>query len=77
MISALLAAGGSLDYGAIFLDLALILIIAKAAAEVSERVGVPAVIGEIVAGIMIGPSLLGLVEPSDAIRVLAEVGVII
>ena len=77
MISALLAAGGSLDWGAIFLDLALILIIAKAAAEVSERIGVPAVIGEIVAGIMIGPSLLGLVEPSDAIRVLAELGVII
>jgi Kef-type K+ transport system membrane component KefB len=77
VISALLAAGGSLDFGAIFLDLALILIIAKAAAEVSERVGIPAVIGEIVAGIMIGPSLLGLVEPSDAIRVLAEVGVII
>jgi Kef-type K+ transport system membrane component KefB/predicted amino acid-binding ACT domain protein len=77
VISALLASGGSLDFGAIFLDLALILIIAKAAAEVSERVGIPAVIGEIVAGIMIGPSLLGLVEPSDAIRVLAEVGVII
>lgn len=77
MISALIAAGGSLDYGAIFLDLALILVIAKAAAEVSERVRVPAVIGEIVAGIVIGPSLLGLVEPSDAIRVLAEVGVII
>jgi Kef-type K+ transport system membrane component KefB len=53
------------------------LIIAKAAAELSERIGIPAVIGEIVAGIMIGPSLLGLVEPGDAIRVLAEVGVII
>ena len=77
MISALLASGGSLDYGAIFLDLALILVIAKAAAELSERFRIPAVIGEIVAGIMIGPSLLGLVEPSDAIRVLAEVGVII
>ena len=77
MISALIATGGSLDFGAIFLDLALILIIAKAAAELSERVRVPAVIGEIVAGIVIGPSLLGLVEPSDAIRVLAEVGVII
>lgn len=77
VISAVLAAGGALDWGSIFLDLTLILIIAKAAAEVSERIGIPAVIGEIVAGIMIGPSLLGLVEPSDAIRVLAEVGVII
>lgn len=77
MTSALIAAGGTLDFGAIFLNLALILIIAKAAAEIAERVRVPAVIGEIVAGIVIGPSLLGWVEPTDAIRVLAEVGVII
>ena len=77
MTSALIASGGSLDFGAIFLNLALILIIAKAAAEVAERFGVPAVIGEIAAGIVIGPSLLGWVEPTDAIRVLAEVGVII
>lgn len=77
MTSALIASGGSLDFGAIFLNLALILIIAKAAAELAERLGVPAVIGEITAGIVIGPSLLGWVEPTDAIRVLAEVGVII
>lgn len=77
MISSLFAAGGSLDYGVIFRDLALVLIVAKIAAELFERVRIPAVLGEILAGIVIGPSMLGLIEPSDALRVLAEVGVIV
>ena len=43
------------------LDILIVLVAAKLAAEVSERVEVPAVVGEIVAGLIIGPSLLGLV----------------
>jgi Kef-type K+ transport system membrane component KefB len=77
MISSLLAAGGALDFGQIFTSLALVLVLAKLAAELCERIGIPAVLGEITAGIIIGPSVLGIVEPSDALRVLAEVGVII
>ena len=77
MISSLLAAGGALDFGQIFTSLALVLILAKLAAELCERIRIPAVLGEITAGIIIGPSMLGIVEPSDALRVLAEVGVII
>jgi Kef-type K+ transport system membrane component KefB/glycine cleavage system regulatory protein len=38
---------------------------------------VPAVIGEIVAGIMIGPSVLGLVDTGDMLFFLAEIGVIL
>jgi Kef-type K+ transport system membrane component KefB len=45
-------------------------------AEVFERLKQPAVVGEILAGIIIGPSLLGWVAPSDLLSVLAEVGVI-
>ncbi|MFM9082466.1 MAG: cation:proton antiporter, partial [Actinomycetota bacterium] len=74
MLSAILAAGGALDWGAIFLDIALVLVVAKLAAEVAERIGIPAVIGEITAGIILGPSVFGLVETTDALRVLAEVG---
>ena len=59
------------------LDILVILVAAKVAAEVSERVGLPAVVGEIVAGILIGPSLLGLVGNSDVLSVLAELGVIL
>jgi Kef-type K+ transport system membrane component KefB len=75
--SALLATGGTIDFGSIFTDLAMILIVAKIAAELCERIRVPAVLGEILAGIIIGPSMLGFIDPSDAIRMLAEVGLII
>ena len=77
MISTIFAASAGLDYGQIFTSLALVLVVAKIAAELCERVKIPAVLGEIVAGILIGPSALGLVEPSDALKILAEVGVIV
>ena len=77
MISSVLASAGAIDYGRVFADLAIILIVAKVASELFERIHVPAVLGEIVAGIVIGPSMLGLIDPSDAMRILAEIGVII
>lgn len=49
---------------------------AKLLAEVFERLKQPAVVGEILAGILIGPDLLRLVEPSEITGVLAEIGVI-
>ena len=49
---------------------------AKIMAEVFERLKQPAVVGEILAGIVIGPSLLGWVAPSELITILAEIGVI-
>lgn len=73
----LLAASPGLDWGTILISLAIILVAGKAAAELCERVGIPAVLGEILVGIAIGPSLLGFVEMSDAIAVLAELGVIV
>ena len=78
MISALFASSaGGVDFGQIFTTLAIVLIVAKLAAEICERIGIPAVLGEIIAGIIIGPSALGLVEPSTALIILAEVGVIV
>jgi Kef-type K+ transport system membrane component KefB len=73
----LLAASPGLDWGTILISLAIILVAGKAAAELCERVGIPAVLGEILVGIAIGPSLLGFIEMSDAIAVLAELGVIV
>ena len=67
----------TLNIGRILLDLTIILIVAKVAAEVSDRIHVPAVIGEIVAGILIGPSVLGLVNTGDMLFFLAELGVIL
>jgi Kef-type K+ transport system membrane component KefB/predicted amino acid-binding ACT domain protein len=71
----LATAGGGV--GAALLDLLVLLAVAKLAAEVAERVRVPPVLGEIVAGMAIGPSALGLVDGSDVLRVLAELGVIL
>jgi Kef-type K+ transport system membrane component KefB len=49
---------------------------AKLAAEIFERLKQPAVAGEILAGVIIGPSALGLVAPSELTGALSEIGVI-
>ncbi|HUR18603.1 MAG TPA: cation:proton antiporter [Acidimicrobiales bacterium] len=61
----------------VLLDILVVLVAAKLAAELAERVGLPAVVGEILAGLAIGPSMLGLVSPSDVLRTLGELGVIL
>jgi len=57
-------------------DILIIILAAKLGGELAERLRVPSVIGEIVAGLVVGPSLLGIVEPNELLTVLAEVGVI-
>ena len=66
----------SVDHSNVILSLFLILAAAKIMAEVFERLRQPAVVGEILAGIVIGPSVLGWVHPSELITILAEFGVI-
>jgi Kef-type K+ transport system membrane component KefB len=48
---------------------------AKLLAEICERVGQPGIVGEIFAGILIGPSVLGWVHPDQTLSALAELGV--
>lgn len=44
----------------------------------AQRIGQPAVLGELIAGIILGPSLLGMLDPTDSvIRAFAELGVLI
>ena len=64
------------DHSSIILSLFVMLVAAKVMAEIFERLKQPAVVGEILAGVIIGPSLLGWVTPSDLISILAEIGVI-
>lgn len=49
---------------------------AKVAAEIFERLKQPAVAGEILAGVIIGPSVLQWVQPGELTNALAEIGVI-
>jgi Kef-type K+ transport system membrane component KefB len=58
------------------LDLFLILLAAKLGDELFKRLGQPTLIGEILAGVVLGPSILGLVEPTEVIEVFAELGVV-
>lgn len=52
------------------------LVSAKLMAELFERLRQPAVAGEILAGVIIGPSLFALASPSEITSLLAEIGVI-
>lgn len=61
----------------LLLSLFLILAAAKLLAEVFERFGQPAVVGEILAGVLIGPSVLGWVQPNDITHTLSEIGVML
>ena len=58
-------------------DLAIILIAAKFFGLVARKIKAPMVVGEIIAGLILGPCLLNLVEPSDALSTFAEIGVIL
>ena len=60
----------------IILTLFIMLAAAKIAAELFGRLHQPAVIGEILAGVIIGGSVLGWVTPSEFTDTLAEIGVI-
>jgi K+:H+ antiporter len=68
--------------GRILLDVAVILVAARAGGLLFARLGQPAVIGEIAAGIALGPTLLGVLPgdpssdlfPADALAVLQLIG---
>ncbi len=69
----LLSTNHNLD---ILLALFLMMAAAKVLAEIFERLRQPAIVGEILAGVLIGPSVLGWVAPSEITNTLAEIGVI-
>ena len=56
-------------------QLLLVLIVAWGAGTLAQRVGYPAILGELAAGILFGPAVLGLLHPSGGLAVLAELGV--
>jgi Na+:H+ antiporter len=63
--------------GDLFLALGIIWLVAKVGGELAERGGQPAVLGELLAGMLIGPGGLALVSESEVIHALAQIGVAI
>jgi Kef-type K+ transport systems, membrane components len=58
------------------MQLAIIIIFAKFFGLIARKLKAPQVVGEIVAGLILGPSLLGWVRSSDFLAGMAEIGVI-
>src|SRR5437660_3254807 len=56
------------------LAMLVIFVSAKLLAEVAERLGQPGIVGEILAGVLIGPSVLGWLEPNEFLTALADLG---
>lgn len=61
----------------IFKNLALIIVAAKCFGMLARKLKAPQVVGEIIAGLVLGPSVLGLVNQSDFISQMAEIGVVL
>jgi Kef-type K+ transport system membrane component KefB len=70
-----------LSVPSLFLVLAAMLIAAKLLGELAERIGQPAVLGELVAGVLLGGSILGIVPAegpvAEVVTVLAQLGVVL
>ncbi len=57
--------------------LLLLLILARTLGEIAERFGQPAMIGEIISGIILGPSVFRLIQLTPEIKAIADLGVLL
>ncbi len=79
------APGLALDMTVVLLQLALIVVVARLAGMAVARVGIPPVVGEIAAGVLLGPSLLGVEFSNDLfpidqrgyLEILAQMGLVL
>lgn len=61
----------------IFLNIVIILLTARLFAEIASRINIPPVVGELLAGIVLGPSLFGWIQPDEVLNLLAQIGIIL
>ena len=66
-----------MDTHTFFLYLLTILLTARLFGEIAVRMKAPSVIGELAAGVVLGPSLFGWLEPNEVLKLLAEIGIIL
>lgn len=65
------------DTSSLLFDLLVVFAAARLAGEVFERLGMPAVVGEILAGVLLGQSVLRVVSESPALVTVATLGVVL
>lgn len=58
-------------------ELAVILIATKLAGDLATRLGQPSVLGKLLAGIVLGPSVLGLINNTEILQEISQIGVIL
>ena len=66
-----------MDILSVLRDLAIIVIFAKLFGLVARKLKAPQVVGEIVAGLLLGPSLLNIVKLNDFLDICAGIGVVL
>src|SRR5919108_2316207 len=66
------------DFTHLLAVLVAVILATKALGEAAQRLGQPSVLGELVAGVLLGRSLLGVLDPADPVIVaMAEIGVLV
>ena len=72
------AEGGALSVPEFLFLLVAVLVSAKLLGELAEKIGQPAVLGELLAGVLLGGSVLGILDTSvEVMHLMAEIGVIL
>lgn len=61
----------------VFRDLAIIIVAAKLFGLLARKCKAPQVVGEIIAGLVVGPSILGFVQQTDFLSEMAGIGVVL
>lgn len=59
----------------VFQDLLILMIVIWGSAVALKRLGLPTIMGELLVGVLVGPAVLGWVEPNQIIHVLAQMGI--
>lgn len=59
------------------LQLAIIIVSTKIAGDCAVRCGQPSVLGKLIVGVILGPALLGWIQPSDMVSTFSNIGVLL